>query len=98
MSSTEKSQYYQTLKVHHADDGKMTGLKDKAESFRSSIRIKYEESRRSYMVASRSFETAYMDGNLELVLELTERMETIEHQQKNLKTLMEESFDEELPE
>jgi hypothetical protein len=50
------------------------------------------------MVASRSFETAYMDGNLELVLELTERMETIEHQQKNLKTLMEESFNEELPE
>lgn len=98
MSSTEKSQYYQTLQVHHADDGKMTGLKDKAESFRSSIRIKYEESRRSYMVASRSFETAYIDGNLELVLELTERMETIEHQQKNLKTLMEESFNEELPE
>jgi hypothetical protein len=98
MSSTKTSNYYKALENHYSSDDKPTGLKDKAESFRSSIRIKYEESRRSYMVASRSFETAYMDGNLELVLELTERMETIEHQQKNLKTLMEESFNEELPE
>lgn len=97
MSNTEKSKYYQALKVHHTNDGKTTGLKDKAESFRSSIRIKYEENRRSYMVASNSFETAYMDGNLELLLELTKRMETIEHQQRNLRTLMEDSFNEELP-
>lgn len=97
MSSTEKSKYYQALQAHHADDGKMTGLKDKAESFRSSIRIKYEENRRSYMVASNSFERAYMDGNLQLILELTKRMEDIEHEQKNLKALMENSFNEELP-
>lgn len=98
MSSTEKSKYYQALQAHHADDGKMTGIKDKAESFRSSIRIKYEENRRSYMVASNSFQTAYMDGNLQLILEVTKRMEDIEHQQRNLRTLMEDSFDEELPE
>ena len=49
------------------------------------------------MVASNSFERAYMDGNLELILELTKRMEDIEHQQTNLKTLMEDSFNEELP-
>tara|TARA_R100000995_G_scaffold84848_2_gene65207 strand:- start:5760 stop:6056 length:297 start_codon:yes stop_codon:yes gene_type:complete len=98
MSSTKTSTYYKKLQAHYSKDDEVTELENKAETFKSNIRIQYEELKRSYRTANNSFTEAYMDGNVSLLLEITDRMHILEDKINTIKRLMEESFSEELPE
>lgn len=98
MSNTKTSTYYKKLQAHYSKDNEVIGLEDKVETFRSNIRIQYEELKRSYRTASSSFAEAYLDGNVSLLLEIVDRMHVLEDKMKSLRKLMEESFNEELPE
>jgi hypothetical protein len=98
MSDIKKSKYYKALEQHHSQDDNSIELKYKAEAFRSDLRIQFEEQKRAYSVASNSFNVASIDGNVQLLLDISSRMRTIQSKMNDIISLMEQFFHEELPE
>lgn len=98
MSDIKKSKYYKALQMHHSQDDNSVELKYKAEAFRSDLRIQFEEHKRAHSVASNSFNVASMDGNVPLLVDISSRMRVIQSKMNDIRNLMEQFFNEELPE